>query len=349
MEIFTEYFAQWNLLYLGVFFAFFITALMQDIYAHEGKYLSPNERAKDGFKWTLIWIGVSIAFGGVTYLMLGGEMAAAYFTGWGLEKALALDNLFAIMAVMAAFGLLSEDKLDLQYKILHWGILGAIFFRVIFLATGAFFVNLPTWSIGGLDVNIVFILFALVILWTVTQMWGEAFNKDDDDEDEIDYVNHWSVRFVKKFFPVEPSIESRKFFVTKMRDNNSSGTLTYVTPLFLCLICVEVFDVIFAFDSMPVIVAVVKDPNVMITSTLMACAGLRAFYFCLEALKSMFCHLDKAVVLVLLYIVVKLIVTAFGFHMPNLLSLAIVGGLISAGIFASLIWPEEDSDELASS
>jgi tellurite resistance protein TerC len=283
--------------------------------------------------------------------MMGAELGAAFYVGWGLEKTLALDNLFAIMAVMGSFGLLHESKLKLQYRILHWGILGAIFFRVLFLSTGAFFVNLPTVNILGYEFNLVMTFFALIILWTVKSMWNEVFNKNGDgEEEEYDYTGHWSVNVVKRFFPVEPSIESGKFFVKKegFRDENTGvdiKAMTYVTPLFLCLICVEVFDVIFSFDSMPVIVAVVKDPNIMITSTLLACAGLRAFYFCIEALKSTFIHLDKAIIAILLFIVGKLLLVSVGHHIDNAISLLVVGTLIGLGILASKIFPERKEEE----
>lgn len=194
--------------------------------------------------------------------------------------------------------------------------LGAIIFRIIFLGAGAFIVNLSPY---------VLILFALIVLWTVYKMWTSG-----DDDEETDYTNHWSVRLVKKFAKVNPSIDSGHFF--------AKG----VTPLFLCLVCIEVCDVIFAFDSMPVIVAVVRDPYLMITSSLWAAAGLRSLYFILIAAQNKFWALEKAVLLLLVFVSCKLIGSAFSFHLPNMISLAIVGTILTTGIVWSLVFPRPE-------
>ena len=151
--------------------------------------------------------------------------------------------------------------------------------------------------------------------------------KSGGDDEEVDYTNHWSVNIVRKFARVNPSIESHKFF--------THG----VTPLFLCLVCIEVCDVIFAFDSMPVIIAVVRDPYLMITSSLWAAAGLRSLYFLLIAAQNKFWALEKAVMILLIFVSFKLIGSAFGHHLPNVISLSIVALILSSGILWSLARP----------
>jgi tellurite resistance protein TerC len=140
----------------------------------------------------------------------------------------------------------------------------------------------------------------------------------------VDYTRHWSVNIVRKFARANPSIESGKFFQTG------------VTPLFMCLVCIEACDVVFAFDSMPVIVAVVQDPYLMITSSLWAAAGLRSLYFLLVAAQNMFWALEKAVMILLIFIAGKLIGSALGYHMSNALSLTIVSAILISGVAYSL-------------
>ena len=205
----------------------------------------------------------------------------------------------------------------MQHRILYWGILGAILLRILFLGAGALIVNLSPY---------VLIAFASVVLWTVWKMWKSA-----DDDEEVDYTLHWSVNMVKRFAKVNPSIESRKFF--------HEGA----TPLFLCLVCIEVCDMVFAFDSMPVIIAVVRDPYLMITASLWAAAGLRSLYFLLVAAQNKFWALDKAVMILLIFVSFKLIGAAFHFHLPTSVSLGIVVSILTSGIVWSLARPQSES------
>ena len=265
---------------------------------------------RDAAMWSLVWVLCSAGFAGFIWWERGGEAASLYTTGYVLEKALAVDNLFAFYLIFKSFGLTVPENQHFQHRILYWGILGAIIFRVIFLGVGAFIVNLSPY---------VLIAFALVVLWTVWKMW-----QSNDDDEEVDYTKHWSVLTVQKIAKTTPTIESGRFF--------SNG----VTPLFLCLICIEVCDVIFAFDSMPVIVAVVRDPYLMITSSLWAAAGLRSLYFLLVAAQNLFWALDKAVMILLVFVSGKLIGSAFGYHLPNAVSLSIVALVLISGVCYSI-------------
>jgi len=286
----------------------FVGAVLVDLMSHKkGKATS----MADATIWSLIWIACAVAFAGFVWWSRGVEAASLYTTGYVLEKALAVDNLFAFYLIFKAFGLTQPHAQHFQHRILYWGILGAIVFRILFLGMGALVVNLSSF---------VLIAFAAIVLWTVWKMWKSG----DGGHAEVDYTNHWSVNLVKRFARVNPSIDSGRFF--------AAG----VTPLFLCLICIEACDVIFAFDSMPVIVAVVRDPYLMITSSLWAAAGLRSLYFLLVAAQNVFWALDKAVMLLLVFVSGKLIGSAFGYHMPNVVSLSIVGTILAAGVIYSI-------------
>jgi tellurite resistance protein TerC len=297
------------------FLAPFILAVWIDLRSHRsGQAIEMGDAAM----WSAIWVVCSLAFGGFVYWARGLEPASLYLTGYVLEKALAVDNLFAFFLIFKSFGLTLEKNQPLQHRILYWGILGAILFRVLFLGAGALIVNLSPY---------VLVVFALIVLWTVYKMWNSG-----GDDDEVDYTHHWSVNLVRRFAKVNPSIDSRRFF--------SRG----VTPLFLCLVCIEVCDVVFAFDSMPVIVAVVRDPYLMITSSLWAAAGLRSLYFLLIAAQNKFWALEKSVMLLLIFVSGKLIGSAFGYHLPNVVSLGIVATILAGGIIWSLASPLPPDD-----
>lgn len=291
----------------------FVIAVWIDLITHRsGQAIT----MKNAAAWSLVWVFCALSFAGFVLWIRGAEAASLYVTGYVLEKSLAVDNLFAFFLIFKSFGLTTELNQPLQHRILYWGILGAIILRIVFLGAGAFIVNLSP---------LVLILFASIVLYTVWKMW-----KSGDDDEEEDYTKHWSVNMVKGFVKVNPSIDSKRFF--------SNG----VTPLFLCLVCIEVCDVAFAFDSMPVIVAVVRDPYLMITSSLWAAAGLRSLYFLLVAAQNKFWALEKAVLFLLIFVSGKLIGSAFAFHLPNLISLAIIATILGTGIIWSLAFPRPE-------
>ena len=312
-------FANITLVDILVFLIPFLAAVVIDLRAHKSSKEPVSLR--DAAIWSLIWVLCSMAFGAYVWAVRGPKDGSLFAMGYVLEKALAVDNLFAFYLIFKSFGLTQHDSQHHQHRILYWGILGAIALRFLFLGAGALIVNVSPY---------VLIVFALIVLWTVLKMWTSG----GDDDDEVDYTNHWSVRFVRGFSKTNPSIESGRFF--------SNG----VTPLFLCLVCIEACDVVFAFDSMPVIVAVVKDPYLMITSSLWAAAGLRSLYFLLVAAQSLFWALDKAVMLLLVFISFKLIFSGFHYEMSPWISLSVIVVILTSGILVSLFVknPEDKED-----
>lgn len=291
----------------------FIIAILIDLKAHKPGVAITGGNAT---KWSLIWIACGLGFGGFIWHTQGAENASLYLSGYMLEKALAIDNLFAFLLIFGSFGLTLPSTQHFQHKILYWGILGAIMFRVFFLGAGAAIVNFSPY---------VLVAFAGIILWTVMKMW-----KSENSDEEVDYTKHWSVRLVQRFATVNPSIDSQKFFFLG------------VTPLFLCLVCVEVCDVVFAFDSMPTIIAVVKDPYLMITSSLWAAAGLRSLYFLLVAAQNKFWALPKAIMVLLVVVAAKLVCNAFDYHISNVISLSIIGTILATGVIYSLAVKEPE-------
>jgi tellurite resistance protein TerC len=316
VKSFSESFSDITMVQILVFVVPFVIAVMIDLGSHKKGH---QITMRDAAMWSVIWVLCAMAFGGYLYFESGFKNFSLYFQGYVLEKALAVDNLFAFYLIFKSFGLTLERNQPLQHRILYWGILGAILLRVLFLGVGAIIVNLSPYML---------IAFAAVVLWTVWKMW-----RSSDNDEEVDYTNHWSVNFVKRFAKVNPSIESHRFF--------SNG----VTPLFLCLVCIEVCDMVFAFDSMPVIIAVVRDPYLMITASLWAAAGLRSLYFLLVAAQNKFWALDKAVMVLLVFVSLKLIGAAFHYHLPNSISLGIVMAILATGIIWSLAKPQPEDPE----
>jgi tellurite resistance protein TerC len=303
-----------TLLEISAFLIPFLVAIWVDLSTHKGKQdISMGNAAG----WSLVWFLCASAFGGFVMWSRGPEAASLYASGYLLEKALAIDNLFAFFMIFASFGLTQTGNQHFQHKILYWGILGAIVFRIVFLGAGAFIVNASPY---------VLVVFALIVLATVVKMW-----QSEESDEEIDYTKHWSVRLVQKFSKVDPQIDSGHFL-----------TKVGLTPLFLCLVCIEVCDVIFAFDSMPVIIAVVKDPYLMITSSLWAAAGLRSLYFLLIAAQNKFWALPKAIMMLLIMVSFKLMGNAFGYHMPNSVSMIIITLLIAGGVAYSMVVPNPE-------
>lgn len=299
-------------------FGLIFVSVAYDIIAHRNSH---EVTMKSAGLWYGFWVSVAVGYG--LFISSVGKLPfsetfSLYITGWALESTLALDNLFVMAMIFKSFGLMKKEHQPIQLKILYYGIVGMVLMRVLFLSFGALFVNLPSIEVFGLHIEWPMLIFAAIIAYAVVKMSG-----DDSDED-VDYTNHWSVKATSWVFPVNPIVANGKFFI--------AGA---VTIPFLCMIVIEMVDFMFAFDSMPVIIAVVKDPFIMAASNLMACCGLRSLYFVLIAARSKLWALDTAVKYLLIFIALKLLLAGFGFHIPALISLAIVAAFIVGGILVS--------------
>lgn len=330
----TDILGGYSLIEIAGFFVLVVISLFVDLHAHSK---DKPVTVKSAGLWTLFWIAVALAFGGYIWFKHGQNDASMFLTGYVLEKSLSVDNLFVMMAIFANFAI--KDKF--QHRVLYFGILGAIIFRLIFILAGTAFVHLLGW--------IASIIFAAFIIWSAWKMW-ESMNSGEEDIE--DYSNHWSVKFTKKFLPVHNKLEGHDFF------KRIDGRL-FATPLLMCLIVIEVADIMFAFDSVPAVIAVTQNLFLVYTSNIFAILGLRSMYFMLAAAKNMLCHLEKAVVAILAFIGIKMLIQGLAemhakgivsfdasFLQPSpTLSLFIVLGLLVAGIAASVIWPEKSGDD----
>nr|WP_221189800.1 TerC/Alx family metal homeostasis membrane protein [Azomonas macrocytogenes] len=328
---------------MAVFVAIALGALLLDMVTHRGN--KPVSLTKASI-WSIFWIAISLAFAGFLYVQHGPQAASLFVTGYALEKVLSVDNLFVFMAIFAWF----KVPDGLRHRILYWGIIGAIVFRGIFVAIGTGLLAFGPW---------VEIVFALIVAWTAVMMLK---NSGDDDEEE-DYSKHLAYRFAQKLFSVWPKLHGNKFFVTRkvlevevQKTENQGMTLAakgtlFATPLFLCLVVVEVSDILFAFDSVPAVIAVSREPLIVYSAMLFAILGLRTMYFVLEALKRYLVHLEKAVIALLFFIAIKLGLSAtdhmfhHGYSIDPNTSLIIVMVVLAIGILASVIFPEKEETQ----
>ena len=328
---------------LAVFIGLAIIALAIDLLTHNK---DKPVTLKNATIWSIFWVAISFVFAGFLYVNHGPEVASLFVTGYALEKVLSVDNLFVFMAIFSWFKI--PD--GLRHRVLYWGIIGAIVFRGIFVMIGTSLLALGPW---------VEIVFSVIVAWTAFMM----LRSDGNDDEEEDYSEHLAYRAASKLFPAWPKLYGHRFFVKRSeleielkKPENKGMTLAekgvwFSTPLFLCVCVVELSDVLFAFDSVPAVIAVSKEPLIVYSAMMFAILGLRTMYFVLEALKQYLVHLEKSVIVLLFFIAGKLALNATNhlFHhgytiSPNT-SLGIVMIVLAVGVVASVFFSGTTKDE----
>ncbi len=252
---------------------------------------------------------------------LANQSALEFLTGFVVEKSLSVDNIFVFVVVFSYFAIPSKY----QHKVLFYGILGALFFRIIFISVGAALMQYEwvIWIFGGFLVLTGFkILFA--------------------PEKPIEPEKNPVIRLLKKILPVTPKLEGEKFFLRK------SGVL-HATPLFVCLVFVEITDIVFAVDSVPAIFAITKEPLIVFTSNIFAILGLRALFFLLAGVMHKFWALKYGLGVILIFVGLKMVWLnhAFGGKFPITWSLGIIGGLLALAVAVSLAFPKKPAPAAA--
>ncbi|WP_276904161.1 TerC/Alx family metal homeostasis membrane protein [Frischella perrara] len=327
-----------------VFVILLVGALFIDLFTHrKDKVIS----LRSAILWSVFWIVISLLFAVYLFYNYGSEVGSLFITGYALEKVLSIDNLFVMMAIFSWFSIPSKY----WHRILYWGIIGAIIFRGIFVIIGTGLLSLGSY---------VELIFAFVVGWTALMM----LKNDDKDKKIEDYSQHLAYRLVKRIFPVWPKIYGHNFFINKKQVNeelakpenkdlviNSSAKATiFATPLLLCLAVIEISDVMFAFDSVPAVIAVSREPLIIYSAMMFAILGLRSMYFVLDALKRYLVHLEKSVMVILFFIALKLFLNAtdhlwgHGYNISASTSLIIVLTILALGIIASLLFPSKSEE-----
>ncbi|MBP6111927.1 MAG: TerC family protein [Sphingobium sp.] len=272
----------------------------------------------ESLKLSAFYITIALAFGVWVWVEKGADLGMKYFTGFFIEKALSIDNIFVISLIFAFFAIPAKY----QYRALLWGIMGVIVLRGIMIAGGAALVAQAYW---------VLYIFAAFLIVTGIKMFFAGDSKPD-------LANNFAIRWISRHMRVTKELHAERFFVT-VPDERTGRMVRAATPLFLALVIINLADIVFAVDSVPAIFAITTDTFVVYTSNIMAVLGLRALYFALSAMIDRFHYLKYALAAVLVFIGSKIFVSDFlldGDKFPPAVSLAVTFALIGAGIVWSL-------------
>lgn len=266
---------------------------------------------KEALIWTLVWVGLTAAFGlGVVHF--GGEQRGVeFFTGYVIEKALSVDNLFLFLVIFRAFAV---DE-NVQHRILEWGILGALIMRGAMIAAGAGLIERFSW---------VLYIFGAFLVYAGLHM---LFAKKEEMHPEQNRIS----RFAVKYLRVRQGYQGGRFFVRE-------GGKLFATPLFVVLLVVEITDITLAVDSIPAIFGITRDPFIVYTSNVFAILGLRAMYFLLAGVLGRLRYLTTGLSFVLSFIGAKMIVEPW-VHISVEVSLVVVAALLLVALAASLLIP----------
>lgn len=277
---------------------------------------------------SVFYISLGLLYGAGIWFTLGAESGMNYLTGFAVEKALAIDNIFVIAMIFSFFAV--PDKY--QHRVLFWGILGVIILRAIMIALGAAVISEFAW---------VLYVFAVFLIATGVKMLFAGDKPTDIGKNPV-------LRFMKRWLRVTETHHEERFFV-RVQDPSTGKRLMYVTPLFMALVLIEIADVVFAVDSVPAIFAITTDPFIVYTSNIFAILGLRALYFALSAMIERFHYLKYALAIVLIVIGGKIFAAdLLGIEkIPPALSLAMIVSIIGAGVVVSLIWSRPEAKKAA--
>jgi tellurite resistance protein TerC len=278
--------------------------LAVDLFLHRHNH-APSNRA--ALRESLVWVAVSVVFGLVLYKALGSQSGTEFFTGYVIEKSLSIDNVFVWAVVFATFATPS----NLQHRVLFWGIFGALSLRAVFIFVGSAVLERFWWMV---------VVFGAILIAS-----GVKVLRHRQDEGEASHGG--ALKLLSRFMPVSQEYDGQRFF-TKING------VRHATPLFAALVVVELTDVVFAFDSVPAILAVSRTPFVVFSSNAFAILGLRAMYFLLAASKDRFHYLAHALGSILVFVGAKMMVSHW-WHVSSLLSLGVIGVLLTAAVLAS--------------
>jgi TerC family integral membrane protein len=264
-----------------------------------------------------VWIGLALAFAGLIYQWLGAGKALEFVTGYLVEEALSVDNLFVFILLFNYFKVPAEQ----ERTVLFWGIIGALIMRGIFIVAGVALVHRFHWIIY---------LFGAFLVYTGFKLFGEG------EEEQVDPSHNVVLKFVRRFLPITQNYEGRKFFV--IREGR-----TFATPLFLVLLVVETTDILFATDSIPAILAISRDSFIVYTSNVFAILGLRSLFFALSGLMKLFHYLNYGLAVVLMFIGAKMLLSA-KYQIPTWAALLTIAVVLAISVLASVLFPRKEDE-----
>lgn len=318
------------------FFALVALLLVLDLGVLHRKQKEPTLRS--AALWTVGWVALGLSFAGIVYLIYennwmgahlkgcppghadGSNAAITYVSAYLLEQALSVDNIFVIALVFKQF----RVPMQYQHRVLFWGILGAIGFRLVMLGGGAYLATRFTW---------IFFIFGGYLAWQGLKLLREALADGEDDDEEPE--PGWVVRFLRKYFRIVDGDHGGKFFI------HLDGRRA-ITTVFVCLVVVELTDIVFAMDSIPAVLSVSQETFIMVTSNIFAIMGLRSLYFVLAGAIAKFRYLKLALSVLLVGIGAKMIAHEW-YNPGHLITLLAIAGILTIGVVASIIATRRES------
>ncbi|GAB2542041.1 TerC family protein [Rufibacter soli] len=306
-----------DIIFWVAFNAFVLVLLVLDLFVFHRK--THVVKIKEALFWSAFWILLSLGFNVLIYFWEGSGPALEFLTAYLIEKSLSVDNLFVFILIFNYF----QVPAKYQHKILFWGVLGALFFRGVFILVGV--------TLLAKFHFIIYILGAFLVFTGIKMATSAGGDDIDPDANPV-------VKFISRYMPVTNRHYEDKFFV------KIDKTL-FATPLFLVLIMVETTDIVFAADSIPAILAISKDPFIVYTSNVFALLGLRALYFALAGIMQLFHYLHYGLSLILVFIGAKLMLSDF-IHINMLIALGVVAFILVASVVLSLLFPKKDAPQV---
>jgi len=295
-----------------VFNIFIVSMLIIDltIFNREPEEIS----IRKALGWTAVWIILAVIFGIGLYYYMDPESSLDFFTGYLIEKSLSVDNIFVFLLIFTYFGV--DPKY--QHRVLFWGIFGALVFRLIFILIGVALIEQFHWVIY---------IFGAFLIFTGIKL---AFEKDKEIKPNRNPV----LKLVRRFVPVTKDFHGEKFFIKR-------NGKWIATPMFIVLVMIETTDVVFAFDSIPAIMAITRDTFIIYSANAFAILGLRALYFALSGVMRLFHYLHYGLALILVYVGTKMMLEDL-VEIPTLVTLSVIILTISFSILISIIYPKKE-------
>ena len=302
----------------GGFIAFVLAMLAIDLGVFHRKTHAVS--LKEAGLWSAAWVGLAVLFGAGVFWWFGPDRALEFTTGYLIEKALAVDNLFVFVVIFSAFAIPAAY----QHRVLFWGVLGALVMRAAFIFAGGALLERFHWTIY---------VFGVLLVATGVKLLLQRNQELRPEENLV-------VRAFQRLVPVTRELDGDRFTVVR-------AGRRMATPLLVALVAVEVTDVVFAVDSIPAIFAVTGDPFIVFTSNIFAILGLRSMYFLLAGVVTKFAYLKIGLAAVLVFVGTKMVLVDV-YKLPVLASLGLIAVILAASVVASLLWPPARPDMPAS-
>ncbi len=267
-----------------------------------------------------IWISLGLLFGVVMLIWQGGQAGGEYYAGFLIEKSLSVDNVFVWAVIFSFFSVPREY----QFRVLFWGIFGALVLRAVFIAAGVSLIERFEW---------ILYIFGAFLLYTAVKIARH------DANNEVDYNNNVAMRLVRRLVPTTDQYDGQKLFTRR-------NGVRVATPLFAVLILIEATDVVFAVDSVPAILAVSREPFIVFAANAFAILGLRSLYFLLGGMQGKFRYLNVGLGVILAFVGIKMLLIGkpFEIHMPTVVSLSVIAFVLTVAIVASLRADRREQD-----